>query len=539
MVRHGPGCQFSAVAAHVDRSSTPIARHLWKAYLALALAPLGVYYALAVVPQAVVYDGLSLAAGLALLLGIRLHHPRPRLPWLLLAAGQLCFFGGDVSWDLLSLVLHQSPFPSFADGAYLAGYPLIALGLGILVTRGRGRLDWRVLADAGIVTTGLALIVWVGLVDPLITDPTLSPLERVVSVAYPLGDILLLTVLVRLLIGPATVTPALRLIAASLVASLVGDALFGYLSLDHASAPVVDAVFLAGYACWGAAGLHPSIAGPAQPLPVAPPRLSGRRLAALTAATLFGPIILLWEGMTGVPIDFWPVALGCALTSVLVLARVGGLVRELTSALGAQQALEDELRHQAFHDPLTNLPNRALLTDRLAHALTRREGRVALLFLDVDEFKAINDTFGHGAGDAVLVAIGERLRACLRAADTAARMGGDEYAVLVEDIADEHEPVVIAERLLDALRAPFTVGGAERVVRVSLGIATALAGEEQPEEVLRSADQAMYRAKVRGGGLELSVPERLVGAHVAQPARDATRPAISAAIPQARPRPVA
>ncbi len=471
----------------------------WQVYLALGLAPIAVYYALGDLPQSVLYDGLSLAAGLAVLVGVRLHRPRPRLPWLLLAAGQLCWFAGDAAWDVLSRWFHLQPFPSLADGFYLAGYPLIALGLSMLVGKRQDRPDWRVLCDAAILAIGSALVVWVMLVDPLVTDPTLGPVERAVSVAYPIGDIMLLGVLARIVVLPGGLTAALRLFALSLVASLVGDVLFALLALDHGTTSFVDGVFLAGYALWGSAALHPSIAASPQAIPDVDPRLSPARLVALALACLVAPAVLVVEGAAGGGIDSSAIALGGALTVVLVLARIDDLVRELARALQERRALEDLLRHQAFHDALTGLPNRALLADRLAHALSRREGRIALLYLDVDDFKTVNDTLGHAAGDGVLVAIAERLRACVRAADTAARMGGDEYAVLLEDVGAAAEPIRVAERLIGAFRTPFVADGVERPIRVSIGIALAQASHDRPEDVLRRADLAMYRAKSAGG----------------------------------------
>jgi diguanylate cyclase (GGDEF)-like protein len=166
--------------------------------------------------------------------------------------------------------------------------------------------------------------------------------------------------------------------------------------------------------------------------------------------------------------------------------------------------LEDRLKHQAFHDPLTNLPNRTLFSDRLAHALTRRtaagDGGVALLFIDLDDFKMVNDELGHAAGDQLLRAVGERLVAVLRPFDTTARLGGDEFAVLVEDAGGPSAAARIAERIVESLREPFLLQGRELTMHASIGVA--LAGDEpvDGEELLRRADIAMYRVKQRGKG---------------------------------------
>ncbi|MEA2393177.1 MAG: hypothetical protein QOJ82_1068 [Solirubrobacteraceae bacterium] len=162
---------------------------------------------------------------------------------------------------------------------------------------------------------------------------------------------------------------------------------------------------------------------------------------------------------------------------------------------------DEETRHRALHDPLTGLPNRTLFRDRLEHALAhaaRRPATVAVLFLDLDNFKAVNDTFGHGTGDELLTALTPRLQAALRSADTLARLGGDEFAVLCEDLDGEQQAVGIAERVAAALTEPVVVGDNEHFVSVSIGIALADTADASPEALLRDADAAMYRAKERG-----------------------------------------
>jgi diguanylate cyclase (GGDEF)-like protein/PAS domain S-box-containing protein len=166
-----------------------------------------------------------------------------------------------------------------------------------------------------------------------------------------------------------------------------------------------------------------------------------------------------------------------------------------------RKALVEQLRHQAFHDLLTGLPNRALFMDRLEHALTRanrRGHKVAVLFTDLDNFKVINDSLGHKAGDQLLIAVAERLKACLRPEDTAARLGGDEFTILVEDIASVGEVVQIAERIADILRPPFALEEQEVFATVSTGVTLSSSAQEQPADLLRHADLAMYQAKRRG-----------------------------------------
>ena len=165
-------------------------------------------------------------------------------------------------------------------------------------------------------------------------------------------------------------------------------------------------------------------------------------------------------------------------------------------------ALEAELRHQAFHDSLTNLANRALFVDRADHAIRRLErggAKVAVLMLDLDGFKNVNDSLGHSTGDSLLVAVAARLQTALRTGDTAARLGGDEFAVLVEDAENDEKATLVAARMLAALAAPFCLAGRELFVQGSIGIALT-SGDKDAEELLRDADAAMYQAKAAGKG---------------------------------------
>ncbi|MDQ3107645.1 MAG: EAL domain-containing protein, partial [Actinomycetota bacterium] len=179
---------------------------------------------------------------------------------------------------------------------------------------------------------------------------------------------------------------------------------------------------------------------------------------------------------------------------------IGGMVLN-TRDITERKVLEEQLAHQAFHDALTGLANRALFRDRVEHALARmrRQRRpIAVLLLDIDGFKNVNDSLGHAFGDAFLVAVAERLRDLLRPSDTPCRLGGDEFAVLVEDLTDAIDATVVAERILDALRLPFVVDGKEVVTAASIGITIAESTSRDADDLLRNADVAMYTAKSRG-----------------------------------------
>ena len=177
-------------------------------------------------------------------------------------------------------------------------------------------------------------------------------------------------------------------------------------------------------------------------------------------------------------------------------------VRELEQANAALKESREHFRHAAFHDALTGLPNRLLLTDHLRLAIGRAKRHpghtFALIFLDLDRFKYVNDSLGHAAGDQLLVATARRLEANMRPTDTVARLGGDEFAILLDGLEDEGDAVRVAERVQEELAAPFNLGGHEVFTTASIGITLSAPGYEQPESVLRDADTAMYRAKENG-----------------------------------------
>lgn len=192
----------------------------------------------------------------------------------------------------------------------------------------------------------------------------------------------------------------------------------------------------------------------------------------------------------------------CAATVVNLLDNkdVAGLVVNVRDVSG-RKALEERLAHQARHDSLTGLPNRALFAERLERALVqgvRTAAPVAVLFLDLDGFKTINDSLGHAAGDRLLVEVARRLQACLRAGDTAARLGGDEFAVLVERMLVPAEATRTAERVLEILQPTVSLEGRELAVRASIGVAVGTCGLENAHDLLRNADVAMYVAKAKG-----------------------------------------
>jgi diguanylate cyclase (GGDEF)-like protein len=197
-----------------------------------------------------------------------------------------------------------------------------------------------------------------------------------------------------------------------------------------------------------------------------------------------------------------------------------GVIHDITE----QKLLEEQLQYQAFHDGLTQLANRSLFADRVQRALvasSRTGARVAVLFLDLDDFKSVNDTLGHAVGDQLIKEVADRLRAALRTSDTAARLGGDEMAVLLEG-CDETGAERVAQKIIASLQAPFMLAGRAVPVRASVGVAVSSPGKVAVDELLSDADAAMYATKSRGkGGYHVFRPGLETGPAPARASREA------------------
>lgn len=473
--------------------------HAWSILIGAGLILTVAYFRLGQREQDAFYQLPETLATIAVLLGIRMHRPANARPWYLLAFGMGLTVTGDWTWFVLDRFYGVDPFPSIADGFYLAGMATVAIAVwGML----RGRIpggDRAGLLDALIVTAGVGLITWTFLMEPIAADASQSPLELAVALAYPAIDLLLLGVLVRLVLAPGEKVWSLRLLIGGLVAFLLADYQYAVLALTdgYAVGSPIDAGWLLGTTLWGAAALHPSMRGlvrPTQPGNV----LRAWRIALLAVASLLAPALLVVEWAGGMALDVPVIAGGCVVLFGLVIARLEGVVADLRRTLDERTLLERELERRALHDPLTGLANRVLFHDRLTHALARREGSVAVMFLDLDDFKTINDSFGHQAGDDVLRAVATRLADAARPADTIARLGGDEFAILVEDSPDRFAASGIAGRLLEAVREPMQVAGHARTIGASIGISLGAPGVADADVLMREADIAMYVAK--GGG---------------------------------------
>ena len=480
----------------------------WFVYLMVGLVTTGVYFFLpSAGAQSVLWDLFGFSAVVAILLGVHVHRARQPGPWYVLAFGLLLFLTGDVIWNYYENFLGtDAPVPSVADGLYIAALPCMALGLVLMLRVATSGPQWGSLIDILIVTSVAGTLSWIFLIEPNIADQTRSLVERLVAVTYPLMDLVLLAAVLRLLLTSKKGLPAHYLLSASMLILLIADTGYGWIQLtsNYDTGNPIDAGYLLFYTLLGAAGLHPSMANLTDSEPHVEPRLTWQRLALLTATLLIAPVMLAYQAILGYDVNVALIVGSSAVLFLLVAVRMAGMI-------GERKVLEQRLEFQAMHDPLTHLPNRSLFRDRLELALARteRQGskKVAVMYVDIDDFKEINDSLGHEAGDKVLLAVAQRLQRCLRPADTVARLGGDEFVVLLEEVQDAPGAVDVAERILESVRAPVVLSMMETRISVSIGITLGDGGHERPADLLRKADLALYSAKGRGkDGYEVFEP---------------------------------
>ncbi|MFN8622936.1 MAG: EAL domain-containing protein [Chloroflexota bacterium] len=447
------------------------------------------------------FDAWGTLTALLVLAGVVIHRPERRSPWILMGVGLLLMAGGDWVWTVFHQLMHINPFPSAGDALFLMGELVLAVGiLGILRARLQGS-DRAGVLDALILATAFGVLAWVWFMGPM-AGTSSTAVDLGVKLAYPIIDVVLLGILGRLALAPGPRQVADRFLLVGMAAYLVGDLGLAWLQQQgsYQVGDLVDVSVVLATMCFAAAALHPSMRALSPASTVEPEGLSTRRMLILASGTLLMPLVLLVQATTGSEIDVPVIAAGTLLLFSLVLARLFLTVSELRRTLGERQKLEAELKRQALHDPLTGLANRVLFSDRLNHALAKRRELVAVLYLDLDDFKTVNDTLGHAAGDELLARTAERIRNVIRQRDTAARLGGDEFAVLLEDSPDLRVAAAVAERLLNALSVPVEIAGRPVVVRASIGITLGVAGTTEAAAMMREADIAMYLAKGQGKG---------------------------------------
>lgn len=464
----------------------------------------------------------------------------------LMGVGMAGWSVGVVFWGVYRSFLQTPlPSPSLADVGFFAlpvmAVPALLTLSGVSPRRAAvgSRHLWAIwVIDSLVVVCSLFVITWMTALGAVVRAGAPTDLGFVIAVGYPVLDYLGITVLVLLWVTgrvPSHLRVQLSLLGSGIAMVALSDSVFTYIvSSGTAAMPTItDAGFIAGPAFIALAAAAPR--GPNTPE-------DPRRTAVIERATLVVPYVLvggIWTLITGQlvadtavgPIELvigWVVLILVLVRQVLTLLENNALVHRISLT-------QAELTHQAHHDPLTGLANRTLFDARLHRATHRHRDEhrpLALLLLDLDDFKAVNDQLGHGCGDELLQAVGARLRSAIRTVDTAARLGGDEFAVLLDP--GPEDPYTIARRIHDHVQAGYEIEGRMLAVGVSAGLALPEPDETEvtAEIMLRRADLAMYDGKRRGKSLLVHYRPTIVGDRTPELYRRGTSPKIVAGEPE-------
>jgi diguanylate cyclase len=486
----------------------------FRLYVAVQAAALGAFFLTPI--NTWIHTLWQVVAGVVacavVLIAVR-RRPRPgAASWYFLAFGVLMNASGILVDGIRHLALGVLTSPSPADVFWLALYPSYATALAILIRRRTPGADWAAVVETAIITTGCALLSWVLLIRPGAVNPNVPLLTRLVVTAYPVADLVIASLLVRLLIGSSSRSPSVLLLAGGLTCVLALD--LGWAAEIQFSVNItpfrqhlLEALAMANYALVGAAALHPSALQIASPVAARPPGLSRPMLVGLTAATLMAPALLAFESWWGGTVkDGAAIAVGSTVLFLLVLIRMLQLVRRVEGQAA-------QLRELALVDELTGLPNRRAWSTELAIALEaarRHHSVLSLAMIDLDHFKRFNDTHGHPAGDQLLRSAAGAWRGRIRLVDRLARYGGEEFILLLPDADGPQSDMVIGRlRAVTPMSQTFSAGVA------------VWDGSESADALLARADRALYSAKQAGRN-------RTVIAQVNEPAHGAGPPASAA-----------
>ncbi len=445
-----------------------------------------------------IYSVLVLAGFVATIVGIVRNRPRVRWPFIAFAAAVFLFLIGgatrEASHTLGDLSSHRTLLP---DVITLPGYVFLALGFfGLGRARRAGTRELDALLDAAMAGLAALAVGWVFLIVPTLADTRASGTVRMTLAAYPpLSVFVLVAGFLIISTGGEQRPVAMRLLLGALVFLLVGDFLYMCVDAHVASLPisVADVPYLLANVLFAAMHLHPSSAMLCEPVPRSERPPTRIRLVFVAVALAVPAVIVVARPNLG--------AVDRSILASMILALTTAATWRVFAALRSSARYEAQLSHQATHDELTGLPNRAYVKDRLQRALARRSeaGRgVALLFLDLDRFKTVNDALGHGTGDDLLIAVSRRLRHVVPNGSVVSRIGGDEFVILLERV-NEDRALRFAREVHAALSLPFDAVAGELSSTVSIGIAFAGPDDDvDGESLLRDADIAMYEAKASG-----------------------------------------
>jgi diguanylate cyclase (GGDEF)-like protein len=506
------GDDNSSLASPLRRSRLPLGLLLVPSLVVLnTVGPWGDGVALAI------DDALQLAAGLSAvvagLVAARRVSGAQRRWRLLIATGMAGWTVGQAIWTWYQLVDgRELPSPSLADIGYFT-FPVFALPALFVLARSRSRrlrppmTHWSahtgvaLVLDGLIVSGSIFILGWAAAIGPAVRATAPNWAAWAVAIAYPLSDIVLLVVAALLVVADLVDRQLRRnvaLFAAGVLGLALSDSIFAYLVSDGAASmqPLADAGFVLGPVLIAfAVGIVPPDSPEAAEAPTGTSdwQLFVPYLQLILVGLLLAGQLLLGDGPGYVE----------GYVSILVVTGVG--LRQLLALLDNRLLLQrvydsqEQLTRQAHFDPLTGLPNRVLFAQRLDGMLSRQHrAALGVIFVDLDDFKVVNDRFGHAAGDELLRAVGQRLKGCLRDGDMVARLGGDEFALLLEGELDV--PQAAADRIRDALRQPFAVHGSPVDVRASLGLVVVDPDEPRltSDVLLGRADTTMYAGKRLG-----------------------------------------
>ena len=456
----------------------------WAAYLTVGTLATAVVMLLPdSAAQDVGYVVVAASGAVAVAIGPRVHHPHAPGAWYLVAAGLVAWAGGETVAALRRWTTIDVPVEP--DALRLGQYVLVALGLWLFARSRTTERRLPALLETAVLTTALAMVATVFLVIPALASS--EDVDRWLDAAFPIGNVLLLAALVRLSYAEGAGRWASALFAVLLGSGLLYQAISQvFASSPSASNRPQDLAtqWLLPFVIAGAVSLHPSMRALSAPVAMHADHTHSRQVIGMGLALAAGPATMGVQHLAGVPLSAGTVAIFYIPLVCLVTWRILVLV--------------GQINNQAISDDLTGLPNRRALHRAGQLRLSDAQDEQALLLLDLDRFKEVNDSLGHHAGDELLVQVAARLRGRLRADDLLARLGGDEFAVLLEGAGAEAAERIAAD-LSACLDAPFDLG--ELTVHTSASIGIALFPDHGTDlsTLMRKADVAMYRAKASGG----------------------------------------
>jgi diguanylate cyclase (GGDEF)-like protein len=478
------GLRSNGAARDEQPTATVLSRRIRgvrRAYLAVSAVLVALYPFLPATGRDAVLLLASWTATACVFLGLRRVSRRHRRFWRLLLAALVVLNIADASAVVLPSVAVTDT--TLADAA---GYLLLLAATLALVLKCKRKNLGRIV-DTSIAALALSGVLW-----DLVLSPNLVPAYRVdpAKLAMCIGVFALCGVvgaLAQLDIQAPAATP-LRPLIAAITLAVAGNMLVAIMS-EPRLITVAGMMFIGAYTGVGLFGLDPAAPESVTAAPVRPDTLSGGRLVFLGLAVAIVPLVVGTRQLIGGGPDGLVLVIASATIATLVMVRIGQLSAQRDEA-------EQALLHEATHDSLTGLVDRKEFVER-ARAELPRDPDSAMLFLDLNRFKEVNDHFGHANGDKVLVEVAQRLRDSVRAEDVVSRFGGDEFVILLRRTSPD-EVETIKQRIIDALSQPIPLPGGLVIVGASVGSALATGDENDPEDLITRADQAMYAAKGNG-----------------------------------------